>query len=250
METILQGLLDLQGVSAALVLDLGGHLAAHRGRAVHDRALCEQVSGNLVKALESVQLQQPDWDAVGAHFSDGRLLLRNLGESAAGHHVLAVIGDATLNASFATVALRVAANKLRKVLAGGSASSASSVAAASSAARASAIGAARSQPLPSDSKVLSSTGVTWSKAAASSSAAVSRVAAADPASMAFLTSCAKELARHVGPIAKVFVQEAVQRVCPDAPFSLAAAAAVIDDLSSQIEDAEDRRRFRAALEKR
>ncbi len=243
METILQGLLELQGVSAAMVLDPGGRVMGHRGRAMHDRALCEQVSGNLVKAIETVQLQQEDWEAIGAQFSDGRLLLRNLGGGAAQGHVLAVIADVTLNASFATVALRVAANKLRRVLAGAPAgsSAASSVAAAAP--------AAASQPLPSDSKVLSSTGLTWSKAA-SSSAAVSRVTAADPASMAFLTRCAKELARHVGPISKVFVQEAVQRVSPEAPFSLAMSAALLDDLTGQIEDPQDRLQFRAALAKR
>lgn len=243
METILQGLLELQGVSAAMVLDPGGRVMGHRGRAMHDRALCEQVSGNLVKAIETVQLQQEDWEAIGAQFSDGRLLLRNLGAGAAQGHVLAVIADVTLNASFATVALRVAANKLRRVLAGAPAgsSAASSVAAAAP--------AAGSQPLPSDSKVLSSTGLTWSKAA-SSSAAVSRVTAADPASMAFLTRCAKELARHVGPISKVFVQEAVQRISPEAPFSLAMAAALLDDLTGQIEDPQDRLQFRAALAKR
>jgi hypothetical protein len=243
METILQGLLELQGVSAAMVLDPGGRVMGHRGRAMHDRALCEQVSGNLVKAIETVQLQQEDWESIGAQFSDGRLLLRNLGGGAAQGHVLAVIADVTLNPSFATVALRVAANKLRRVLAGAPAgsSAASSVAAA--------VPAAGSQPLPSDSKVLSSTGLTWSKAA-SSSAAVSRVTAADPASMAFLTRCAKELARHVGPISKVFVQEAVQRVSPEAPFSLAMAAALLDDLTGQIEDPEDRLQFRAALAKR
>lgn len=245
METILQGLLELQGVSAAMVLDPGGRVMGHRGRAMHDRALCEQVSGNLVKAIETVQLQQEDWEAIGAQFSDGRLLLRNLGGGAAQGHVLAVIADVTLNASFATVALRVAANKLRRVLAGAPAGSS----AASSVAAAAVAPAAGSQPLPSDSKVLSSTGLTWSKAA-SSSAAVSRVTAADPASMAFLTRCAKELARHVGPISKVFVQEAVQRISPEAPFSLAMAAALLDDLTGQIEDPQDRLQFRAALAKR
>lgn len=249
METILQGLMELQGVSAALVLDAGGRVTAHRGGAMHDRALCEQVSGHLVKAIETVQLQQADWDAIGAQFSDGRLLLRNLGEGVAGGHVLAVIADARLNASFATVALRVAANKLRRVLAGGTpASSASSAAASSIAAPLG--GSQLSQVSPADSKVLSSTtGLSWSRAG-SSSAAVSRVAAADPASMAFLTRCAKELARHVGPIAKVFVQEAVQRVCPEAPFSLPMAAALVDDLASQVEDPDDRSKFRAALAKR
>ena len=39
MDTILQELLDLAGVGAAMVFDGTGHLAGHRGRAVYDRPL-------------------------------------------------------------------------------------------------------------------------------------------------------------------------------------------------------------------
>jgi hypothetical protein len=75
------------------------------------------------------------------------------------------------------------------------------------------------------------------------------VAVADQASSAFLTRCAKELARHVGPMSKVYVKEAVRRVCGDDPFSMAYRRALVDDLARQIEDVSDRGNFRRAIER-
>ena len=72
---------------------------------------------------------------------------------------------------------------------------------------------------------------------------------ADPASSAFLTSCAKKLARHVGPIAKVYVEEAVRRVSQDAPFSASMGGRLVQDLAGQIEDAGDRAQFLASIDK-
>ncbi len=261
METILQGVMELAGVSVAMVLDGGGRVVAHRGHAVYDRATCEQVGGALTKAIESIQLQQEDWDAISAQFADGKVLMRKLGGAPGGErHVLAVVADATLNASFATVAIRVAANKLRSALSGGASASQPLPSGSQP------LGAAQSRPgasgplptasssllTPADSRPgLANTGVSWSKApgGGSSAAGVSNVTVADPAAAAFLGRCAKELARHVGPIAKVYVQEAVRRVAPDAPFSLALAPALLEDLGGQIEDAKDRAQFRKALEK-
>jgi len=253
MEQILQGLLDLPGVSAAIVFDATGALVASCGRALYDRPLCEQVSGALTKAVDTVRLQQEEWESINALFADGKFLLQNLAPSSARGHVLAVVADSTLNASFATVAIRVATNRLRKSIAGGT----SEPGAGSSLGRPSASGATApsavsthppasgSQPLPSDSKVLANSGVSWSK---SSSVGLSRVAVANPASAAFLSRCAKQLARHVGPIAKVYVEESVRRVSPDAPFSLAAANPLVNDLAAQIEDPDDRAEFCKALE--
>ncbi|HEX7622978.1 MAG TPA: hypothetical protein VF400_05360 [Anaeromyxobacteraceae bacterium] len=244
MDTILQELLDLAGVGAAMVFDGTGHLAGHRGRAVYDRALCEQVSGNLVKAIDSIQLQQADWDSVTAQFADGKIILRNLGSPGGHAHMLAVVADVTLNSSFATVAIRVAANKLRKaIVEGGTAPAAVALPAAAAAGAPS----ASSSQLPGESKpALGSSGLSWSKV---SSVGFSTVAVADPASSAFLTRCAKQLARHVGPIAKVYVEEAVRRVSPDAPFSVSIGARLVEDLATQIEDADDRAQFLGAIEK-
>jgi hypothetical protein len=244
MDTILQSILDVAGVSAAMVFDSTGRLVSHRGRAIYDRGLCEQLSGILVKAIDSIQLQQEDWDSISAQYADGKLLLRKLATASGAPHTLAIVADATLNTSFATVAIRVAANKLRKVLDGATASQLGSSTLPSA-----------PPPLPTaappaaaDSKPgLSSSSVTWSKT--SSSINLSRVAAADPAAAAFLSRTAKELARHVGPMAKVYVEEAVRRVSPDAPFPLSAAVKLVEDLASQIEDEDDRAQFRKAIAK-
>ncbi|MFO0580885.1 MAG: roadblock/LC7 domain-containing protein [Anaeromyxobacter sp.] len=242
MDEILQELLGLQGVGAAMVLDAGGQLAGHRGQAVYDRAFCEQLAAPLRRSVDAVALHQQDWEFVLAQFADGKLLLRSIATTA-GTHVLVLVADATLNPSFATVAIRVAAAKLRKAIEGGAASS--QLASAGRAAPAGAVppplppqAAADSQPLP---------GAAWSQG--SSSVRLSRVQVADPASAALLTRFTKELARHVGPMAKVYVEEAVQKVCPSAPFSLAFAGKLVEELSGQIEDADDRAQFRKAIAK-
>jgi len=99
--------------------------------------------------------------------------------------------------------------------------------------------------------VLANTGLSWTKgSSAGSSVGGSGFGVADPASAAFVSRCAKALARHVGPMAKVYVQEALRRVSPDAPFTLAHARQLVDDVATQIEDPKDRAQFRsAALEK-
>jgi hypothetical protein len=76
------------------------------------------------------------------------------------------------------------------------------------------------------------------------------VMVADPASSSYLSRCARELARYLGPMAKVFVEEAVRRVTPDAPFALAHSRALAEDLAGQIEDAGERAQFLAAVAER
>jgi predicted regulator of Ras-like GTPase activity (Roadblock/LC7/MglB family) len=247
MDTILQALLDLAGVNAALVLDASGRLAAFRGKSVYDRALCEQVGVTLVKAIDSIQLQHEEWETIAAQFSDGKLLMRSLGAAGGGGHVLAVVADSTLNSSFATVAIRVAANKLRKALEGGATTAVPAAAAA--AGRSSVpppLPASASQPLPSDSRVVANTGVSWSKAG--SSVALSGISVGDPASATFLTRCTKALARAVGPMSKVYVQEAVRRISPEATYTMALKGKLVEDLAEQIEDADDRAQFLKAVD--
>jgi hypothetical protein len=268
METILQAILDVTGVSAALFFDGAGRLVCHRGHAIYDRALCEQLSSTLVKTIDTVELQQEDWETISARYADGKLLLRKVVAGAAGRHVLAVVADTTLNPSFATVAIRVAANKLRKALGGGGASSMLAGTAPPSASQVPPPLPSGSSPLPAGSSphlpagssphlpagsrpgdsgpVLASSGLSWSQA---SSVGLSRVAVADPASSAFLSRAAKGLARHVGPMAKVYVEESVRRVSPEAPFSLALGAKLLEDLAAQIEDPDDRESFRKAFAK-
>jgi hypothetical protein len=223
---------------------------------VYDRSVCEQVGATVTKAIESIQLQHEDWETIGAQFADGRVLVRRVGGRPDGPRlVLAIVADTTLNAPFATVALRVAANKVKGMVEGGG----SQPPAAGSQAVGAPAAASSSVLSPADSRpVLANTGLSWSKGSSAGSQAgpasgsgLSSVSVADPASSTFLARCAKELARHVGPISKVYVAEAARRVSPEAPFSMAASRQLIDDLSGQIEDPKDRALFRkAALEKK
>jgi hypothetical protein len=267
MDDNLQGIIDLAGVNAAMILDGAGRVLGHRGKAVYDRALCEHVGGMLAKAVDSISLQNEGWEAATAQYADGTILLRNIGKVAGAGYVLAVVADATLNPAFAAVALRVASNKAKKAIeiGAGMAPSASGVSASGvSASGVSAPGASASSvgavpARPSSSQVLGATphpasgsrpslsnsGLSWSRVGGSG---VSGVTAADPASSAFLTRCSKALARYVGPMAKVYVEEAVRRICPDAPFTLAQGRALCDDLAGQVEDSKDRAAFLKAVE--
>jgi hypothetical protein len=259
METILDGVLEVGGVTAAMVLDGNGRLVSHRGRAIYDRATCEGVGGRLTKTIESIALQQEDWETITAQFTDGKILLRKLDTTATGRrHVLAVVADSSLNASFATVAIRVAANKLRVALDGAPPTLSRTTAPAPTpspeppAAPAQAASDSRPQAAPAASQpVLAKAGLSWStsSSAGSSVASISGITVADAASSAYLTRCAKELARHVGPMSKVYVQEAVRRVAPDAPFSLARAKELRDDLAGHVDDPRARAQLCKALEK-
>lgn len=253
METILRGLMELSGVRAAMVLDGVGQLVAQCGQAIYDRALCEQVGGFLTKAIESIQLQQEDWETAAVQYADGKILVRRVSSRPDGpRHVVAIVADGTLNASFATVALRVAANKIKAAVLGGSSQLGSGPLPPSASQPPGSLPPSGSSPPGSDSRpVLANTGISWSKSGSTSSSLGSNIQVADPASSTFLLRCAAELARHVGPMSKVYVQEAVRRVCPDTPFSLAFSRQLVDDLSGQVEDAKDRTAFRkAVLEKK
>jgi hypothetical protein len=212
--------MDVGGVSATLVADGSGHLACHVARAIYDREICEQLSAMLIKTVDTVQLEQPDWDSITAQYVDGKLLLRNLGEIAGQTYVLAVVGDQSLSASFATVAIRVATSKLKRALAGGSAAASSVVETGISAV--------------AESKDLSSSGLSWSKP--SSSGVGSDVAVADSASSDFLSRCIRELARHVGPMSKVFVVEAVRRIAPDAPFAMTMRQKLVQEVAVKVRE--------------
>jgi hypothetical protein len=229
MDAILQGLLDMAGVNAAVLFDGAGRLLAHSGRSVYDRSLCEQVGGPLARAIDSLQLQHEDWESASA-----------------------LVADATLNPAFATVAIRVSANKLKRALDGGASSSVVGNGLGSS------VGSLPSfvpAPVPAGAPpvsqssvavsgpVLASSGLSWSRIGPSG------VTAADPPSASYLGSCVHELARHVGPMAKIFVEEAVRKVCPEIPFSLAASRALADELATRIEDEVDRQAFLASLKK-
>lgn len=267
MNTILKGLRELEGVHGALISDGAGQLIAFQAVPIYDAELLGSVSRAAVRAIESVRLLQEDWEQINTQFTEGRLLIRNLGTpgSRTGTgYTLAVIADHRLNASFATITIRVAVQKLRAMIESGQPLAAM---AAMQSAPVSAIGSSTLQPqdrsggvvasqaigagtggIPRAAEVASS-GLSWSGFGNGSGLSSSGVAVTDANSSHFLTACTKALARSAGPMAKVFVKDAVKRVCPDRPFSRDYAAQLIAELVKGISDPLEAAQFRAAATK-
>jgi predicted regulator of Ras-like GTPase activity (Roadblock/LC7/MglB family) len=248
LEPILQSLRDVEGVQGAMIVDPGASVVAHRAHAIYDLAVLQQVARSVISTVDSVQLIQDDWDMMSAHFGDGKLLLRSLRTTGAKprRYVLAVIADSTLNVAFLSVALRVAATKLLAELENG-------VPVAGSAVPTSlATGSTGSSRIPvvdqSRPIVLEKTGLSWSGTTTGSGSGVgsSDVGVADPASSTFLSACTKALAASIGPMAKVFVKEAVRKVCGERPFTRADGPALLAHLAAGIEDGDDRASFQRA----
>lgn len=255
---ILQTLREVDGVQGAMIVDPAGAVIAHHAHAIYDLPVLQQVARSIVNSVDSVQLMQDDWDVMTAHFGEGKLLLRSLRVAGAKvrRYVLAVIADDTLNVAFLGVALRVAAAKLLAELEAGP-----PVAAVSAPApvQASAVPVAVVHTEPSRPE-LAKTGITWSGTGSStgsgtgsgissgsgSGVGASDVAVADAASSTYLSACTKALAASRGPMAKVFVKDAVRKVCGGRPFTRADGAALLAHLSSTIDDAEDRTAFQRA----
>jgi hypothetical protein len=264
VEPILQGIAATAGVTVVFVFDSDGRVAGFKGQPLYDEALLTEVARGLLKAAESLELQNPEWDGATVQFADGRLLLRNLGAQGGRNHYLAVAGDAQVALPLFNVGLRVAVQKLKKALDGTGAAT-SALTASGSAARDTA--PARSKPSLAPAVTASaqwrepakspasvsgpasaSSSLTWSKASGASSSSLG-VEVVDAAALSFLTRCSKELARDVGPVANLAVKEAVRRLCGAEPFGLQLARKLVEALGSTIEDEDDRARFRRAMEK-
>ncbi|HEX3478834.1 MAG TPA: roadblock/LC7 domain-containing protein [Kofleriaceae bacterium] len=247
LEPILQSLREVEGVQGAMVVDPSAAVVAHRAHTIYDLSVLQQVARAVVNSVDSVQLIQDDWDMMTAHFGDGKLLLRSLRTSGsrARRYVLAVIADATLNVAFLSVALRVAATKLLAELESAVPSQSSPV---PTALAAGSTGSGRIPIVDQSRPVLEKTGLTWSGAATGSGSGVgsSDVGVVDPASSTFLSACTKALAASIGPMAKVFVKEAVRKVCGERPFTRADGPALLAHLAAGIEDSDDRASFQRA----
>ncbi len=256
LEPILQSLREVDGVQGAMIVDPSASVIAHRAHNIYDLQVLQQVARSVVNSVDSVQLIQDDWDVLTAHFGEGKLLLRSLRTSGAKprRYVLAVIADATLNVAFLGVALRVAASKLIAELDLGtptpSQSTAIPIAIASGVANVSGRVPMSEQSRP---ELANKVGLSWSGVSSGSTVGsgsgvggTSDVSVMDTASSTFLSACTKALAASIGPMAKVFVKEAVRKVCGDRPFSRADGSALIAHLAAGIDDADDRAAFQRA----
>lgn len=248
LESILQGLREVEGVQGAMVVDPGAAVVAHRAHGIYDLPVLQQVARSVVNSIDSVQLIQDDWDMLTAHFGDGKLLLRSLrtGGGRPRRYILAVIADASLNTAFLGVALRVAASKLLVELESGSNASGSQVTPVPVASSSHVSG--RIPVVEQSRPDVARSGISWSGVSAGAGSGVggSDIAVADSASSTYLSACTKALAASVGPMAKVFVKEAVRRVCGERPFSRADGPALVAQLAAAIDDTDDRASFQRA----
>jgi predicted regulator of Ras-like GTPase activity (Roadblock/LC7/MglB family) len=247
LEPILQSLREVEGVQGAMVVDPSAAVVAHRAHTIYDLSVLQQVARSVVNSVDSVQLIQDDWDMMSAHFGDGKLLLRSLRTAAAKprRYVLVVIADSTLNVAFLSVALRVAAAKLLSELETAAPSSSSSV---PTTLATGSTGSSRIPMVDASRPVLEKTGLSWTGATTGTGSGVgsSDVGVADSASSTFLSACTKALAASIGPMAKVFVKEAVRKVCGERPFTRADGPALLAHLATGIEDSDDRASFQRA----
>lgn len=253
LEPILQSLREVDGVQGAMLLDAGAAIIAHRTHTIYDLPVLQQVARAVASTIDSVQLIQDDWDLLTAHFSDGKLLLRSVrvGAGKQRSYALVVIADSTLNAAFLGVALRVAASKLAVALEAGP----PAPSAVPDAGPAATPGPSQAQAQPGRPSVaepkrpdLSKAALRWSVAGATSTAGsavggYSEVKVSDPESSTFLTACTRALGASVGPMAKVFVMEAVRNVCGDRVFSRVDGPALLARLAAGIQDGDERAKF-------
>jgi predicted regulator of Ras-like GTPase activity (Roadblock/LC7/MglB family) len=260
LDDILSPLHDVPGVQATLVIDSGGAILAHRSHAIYDVTLLSDVARSIVGATDSMQVVHDDWELIHASFADGKVLIRNLRPALRPERtvMLAVIADSQLNRSFAGVAIRVAAGKLKAELEAPSAPPprALSSAPAPSASQASTSHArAHARPAPPVQAApppqprrpdVAGSGLSWSVSVAGSSS--SGVSVQDPAAHAYLAACTKALSGSVGPMAKVFVKEAVRRICQERAFSRDDGARLVAELSRHIEDTDDLLEFQQRMQ--
>jgi predicted regulator of Ras-like GTPase activity (Roadblock/LC7/MglB family) len=250
LEPILQSLREVDGVQGAMVVDHAAAVVAHRAHTIYDLSVLQQVARSVVSTVDSVQLIQDDWDVLTAHFGEGKLLLRSLRVTGARprSYVLVVIADATLNVAFLGVALRVAASKLLGELESGVPTPSAAVPVPLPMPVTSNTGRMPAAEPPRHE--LARTGLSWAGAGPGSSVGGvnghSDITVLDAASSGFLSACTKALGASAGPMAKVFVKEAVRKICGDRPFSRADGPALLAQLAAGIEDNDERAGFQRA----
>lgn len=259
LEPILHSLREVEGVHGAMVVDDEAAVLAYRTHAIFDDvSVLHQVARSVLTAVESLQLVQDDWDVLTAQFGEGKLLLRSLRTAQSRRYILTVIADANLNVAFLGVALRVASQKLvleLEAMANGSQSGPIPVAFATQPTRTE----QSSRTERSSRPEMSRAGQSGSWAASSGTGlrtgpiatvgvptGTGEIGALDSASLSFLSAATKALAASVGPMAKVFVKEAVRKVCGERPFSREDGPAVLAHLATTIDDTDDRASFQRA----
>lgn len=245
MQEILNGLLSQEGVYGAVVFEESGDVLGALGSSIYDNELLSDVASDLSQSIDALQLVNPFWEMVEVQFDEGYVFLRLVSEPGGeeARKVLAVIAHTDVNKSFASVAARVTAQKIKKRLA----SSGGALTLERTNASMSGVipqgnfnGNTQNHsldPIPdpsmsgswAQSQVSQAANLSMSGSWVTSTSQAGQAAGgnpkkppitvADAPSKAYLERSVKNLARYVGPMAKVFVKDAVRNICFDRPFS-------------------------------
>lgn len=266
MKKTLDDLCSMEGLNAAFVCTNEGELVEFIAPRVYDAETLCVAASFAARAIESISVQHSEWDSIVASFKDGKLLFIGLD-----NYLLCVVSELSAATPFLNVAIKVAKNKLKSRLNGSSIGMTST-------------GAYSSQFVPEPStdrnhltssqsgfsrEMISSTiqqayvntakapsassfgggssELLWSGMGASGMQS-STVSVADATSSQTLTKISEALAEIVGPMAKVFVKEAVQKICPTEPFSMNHLPTLLNELEKEhITEKQEIKQFRDSI---
>lgn len=260
MKKALDDLCTMEGINGVFVCTIEGELVAFSAPHVYDAETFAIASTTAAQAAESISVQHANWDTLIANFRDGKLIFIQMEK-----YLLCVITDLNTNVPFLNVAIKVAKNKIKRKLEGIEAGM-SSVAALSESKFSSQFGSAPATfPQGMHSSTMHSvpqsprstigepmvdvgSGFSWSGMSTGSGGQSSVVSVIDEAASKMLTRVSDALAEIVGPMAKVFVKEAVQKICPTEPFSMNHLMRLLRELESEhITDKLELKLFREKL---
>jgi predicted regulator of Ras-like GTPase activity (Roadblock/LC7/MglB family) len=267
MKKTLDDLCAMQGINGVFVCTSEGELIDFSAPRLYDAETLSIAASIAAQAAETVSVQHNDWEMLITNFRDGKLIFIRVDQN-----LLCVISDAGTNVPFLNVAIKVAKNKIKRKLDGTASTMGSTGSLADgkfssqfvSTAGASGFSTAAPgiqqgmysstiQHMPAQQRGMgnssfggdSSTGFLWSGMGGASGMQSSAVAVADEASSKMLTKISAALAEVVGPMAKVFVKEIVQKICPTEPFSMTHVMKLIKELENEyITDEDERLQFR------
>jgi predicted regulator of Ras-like GTPase activity (Roadblock/LC7/MglB family) len=265
MKKTLDELCGMQGVNGAFLLSEEGALLEFSAPPIYDRELLAQAAATLTRATDSMSVQHNNWETLVAHYDQEKLYVVRMEGS-----ILCVIADGSLNLPFLNVAIKVAKKKLLKRLSGNASGMDASGAALSgySSQFSSAYGSQGPVGVPnplnqhaahgsgfhpamertsgmSGSVFPEGSGMFWSGLGGTGMQS-SAVSVADEASSKLLSKISEALATVVGPMAKVFVKEAVRKICPSAPFNMRDSRLLLAEIEQQhLADPDDLQEFRS-----
>ena len=78
IDLILEDVLDVEGVTGAIVTDAGGKILAARMPSIYDYDTLGKMSKRLIKTLTNIRIQGIRFEEMVYYFSDVRLIVRNL----------------------------------------------------------------------------------------------------------------------------------------------------------------------------